>query len=241
MASIREEITSKIRDELVAGNFEVGHPLRETEMAKRFGVSRGPIRDAFLQLSKDGFLAYQSNRGVTVRHPPAAEDRGFIASIRSQIELYIVGKGFETLTPISLGRIEITLEELQEACISADVVEVAKADMAFHQAILQECGGEDHIQVWRQLCSRTLLTYSRLDSYQEAYCEHVDIFEALRARDRAKALAAIENNITSPPSRPHSARADQTTEDPPTSDQPGADQLGANQPSADQQIEDPQN
>ena len=53
MASIREQITGKIRDELVAGNFEAGLPLRETEMAKRFGVNRGPVRDAFLQLSQE--------------------------------------------------------------------------------------------------------------------------------------------------------------------------------------------
>jgi len=101
MASIREEITGKIRDELVAGNFEAGLPLRETQMAKRFGVSRGPVRDAFLQLSQEGFLAYHSNRGVTVRHPPALEDRSFVASLRSQIERYIVHKGLGDLTPWS--------------------------------------------------------------------------------------------------------------------------------------------
>jgi len=182
MASIREQITGKIRDELVAGNFEAGLPLRETQMAKRFGVSRGPVRDAFLQLSQEGFLAYHSNRGVTVRHPPALEDRSFVASLRAQIELYIVHKGFE--------------KGLKQACSDKDVIEVAKADMEFHRSILQECGGDDFIQTWRQLCARMLLTYSRLKSFDEAYAEHEEIFELIKKQDLDNALAALERNIT---------------------------------------------
>lgn len=196
MASIREEITGKIRDELVAGNFEAGLPLRETQMAKRFGVSRGPVRDAFLQLSQEGFLAYHSNRGVTVRHPPALEDRSFVASLRSQIERYIVHKGLGDLTPEGLGQISVALAGLKVACAAKDVIEVAKADMEFHRVILEACGGEDFIQTWRQLCARMLLTYSRLKSFDEAYAEHEEIFKLIKKKDVDKTLAAIERNIT---------------------------------------------
>ena len=198
MANIREEITSKIRDELVAGNFEAGHPLRETALAKRFGVSRGPIRDAFLQLSQEGFLAYQANRGVTVRHPPAEEDRDFVASLRAQIEQYVVAKACQSLTPKQFLQIETVLLSLKKSCESKDVVEVAKADMAFHQVIILECGGEDHIQIWRPLCTKMLLTYSRLNSFDEVYREHAEIFEALQSRNQEKVMELIERNITSP-------------------------------------------
>ena len=196
MASIREQITGKIRDELVAGNFEAGLPLRETQMAKRFGVSRGPVRDAFLQLSQEGFLAYHSNRGVTVRHPPALEDRSFVASLRAQIESYIVHKGFEKLTPESHKQIAVALAGLKQACSDKDVIEVAKADMEFHRSILQECGGDDFIQTWRQLCARMLLTYSRLKSFDEAYAEHEEIFELIKKKDLKKTLSMLERNIT---------------------------------------------
>ena len=57
--TIREQVTNQIRDEVVAGNLPAGHPLREGELAERFGVSRGPIRDAFLQLSQEGFELLQ--------------------------------------------------------------------------------------------------------------------------------------------------------------------------------------
>ncbi len=100
--TIREQVTSQIRDELVSGNFPAGATLRESELAERFGVSRGPIRDAFLQLSHEGFLAYQANRGVTVRHPPDPADREFITSLRKQVETHVIRKGLVRLSDESL-------------------------------------------------------------------------------------------------------------------------------------------
>ena len=196
MATIRSDITGKIRDELVAGNFEAGLPLRETQLANRFGVSRGPIRDAFLQLSQEGFLTYQANRGVTVRHPPDQEDRTFVASLRSQIELLIVNKGFDQMSADGMMRLEESLKTLREVCSAGNIVEIAKADMGFHQVFLVECQGEEHMQVWRQLCSRMLLAYTRLNSYEDTYNEHAEIFEAFKRRSKEDVIAAIRKNVT---------------------------------------------
>ena len=195
MTSIREEITGKIRDELVAGKFQAGLALREAELAERFGVSRGPIRDAFLQLSQEGFLAYQVNKGVTVRHPLIGEDREFIASIRVQIELYIVGKGFDDINEEGLAQVGDTLKQLELACETGDVATIAKADMAFHEALLIACGGGDHVHYWRQICSRMLLTYSQIGSYKALYQEHVEIHNALKSKMKEVALAAINSNV----------------------------------------------
>ena len=196
MATIRNDILSKIRDELVGGDFEAGQPLRETELAKRFGVSRGPIRDAFLQLSQEGFLTYQANRGVTVRHPPDQEDRAFLASLRSQIEVFIVNKGFDQMSPDGIARLQECLKALHEACVAGDIVETAKADMEFHRVFLVECNGEEHLQVWRQLCSRMLLAYKRLCTYEEAYSEHVEIVEGFKRQSKEDVIAAIRKNVS---------------------------------------------
>ena len=163
--TIREQVTDRIRDDLVAGNFSHGAVLREAELAKRFGVSRGPIRDAFLQLSQEGFLAYEANRGVKLRQPPDPENRDFIVSLRVQIETFVIKKGFSRLRGDSLVTVENALQELKTACAGNDVAAVARCDMAFHEAILAGCRGDDFILAWKQLCSRMLLTYTRLDDY----------------------------------------------------------------------------
>lgn len=195
MRSIREEITEKIRDELVAGEFKAGLALRETELAKRFSVSRGPIRDAFLQLSQEGFLAYQVNKGVTVCHPLVGEDRELIASLRSQIESFVVKKGFERITDRSLAAIGEALKSLRVALDGGVVHLIAKADMAFHESILEACHGGDHVHVWRLLCSRMLLTQVNMKNRDEIYQDHYAIYSALKNKSKEEALAAINANV----------------------------------------------
>ncbi|MEO0587923.1 MAG: GntR family transcriptional regulator [Planctomycetota bacterium] len=193
--TIREQVTAKIRDQLVSGEFDGGQVLRETEMATRFGVSRGPIRDAFLQLSQEGFLAYQANCGVTVRQPPNPEHRSFIVSLRRQIEEFGVREGLESLSEDSLRSVEEALESLKTACGGDQVAEVARADMAFHEAILIGCSGDEFAGAWRQLCARMQMSYTRLEDYAAVYSEHTKIFKAVRARDVEATVAAITENL----------------------------------------------
>ncbi|QDV66135.1 GntR family transcriptional regulator [Crateriforma conspicua] len=193
--TIREQVTNEIRDQLVTGQFPAGTTLRETDLAERFGVSRGPIRDAFLQLSNEGFLTYQANRGVTVRHPPDPEDRELITSLRKQLETHVIQKGLGDLTDAQITKIKDALDHLQSACEQGDVARIARRDIQFHEAFLTACGGEDLLPAWRHLCSRMLLTYTRLTDYMKVFHEHVVIFDALQDRKKAAAITAIKANI----------------------------------------------
>ncbi len=193
--TIREQVTDQIRDEVVAGNFPVGEPLREAELAERFGVSRGPIRDAFLQLSQEGVLAYQANRGVTVREAPKAENREFIVSLRQQIECFAIRRGVDQLAGGGTAPIKAALDDLKTACAGGDAASVARCDMAFHEAMLLACGGDDFLSVWKWLCSQMLLAYTRLENYQQVYDEHVVILAALESGRKQASVAAIKSNI----------------------------------------------
>lgn len=193
--TVREQVTNKIRSELVAGHFPAGTMLRETELATRLGVSRGPVRDAFIQLSYEGYLAYQTNRGVSVRHPPDPADQDFITSIRLQIETHVIEKGIANLTEAGIKKVEDALARLKAACLTGESTMVALRDLEFHESILIACGGEDLAAAWRQLCARMMLTYTRLGDYAQIYQEHVDIFVALSAKKAKATIAAIKANI----------------------------------------------
>ena len=56
-------------------------------------------------------------------------------------------------------------------------------------------GGDDVILAWKQLCSRMLLTYTRLDDYQEVYKEHAELLKAIRSGKKQAIFAAIKANI----------------------------------------------
>ncbi len=193
--TVREQVTMKLRDELVAGQYPGGSVLREAELAARLGVSRGPVRDAFLQLSQEGFLAYQANRGVTVRHPPNRKNRTFIVSLRIQIESFAVENGLADINDEGLAQIRFSLENLQKACAGDDAAQVARCDMGFHEAILLACGGEDLIQAWRQLCAKMLMNYSRLTNYTEVYAEHMSIMAPVQSQNVKATIKALRDNI----------------------------------------------
>ncbi len=193
--TIREQITQKIRDDLVAGVFEDGQALREAQLAERFGVSRGPIRDAFLQLTHEGFLVYEANRGVTVRQAPDGENWRFIISLRRQIECFAMQQGLSQVTKEDLKRIHSVLNELRVACEQGDVAAVARCDMAFHQTCIEAVGGDDFLPIWKWLCSQMVLAYSRMDDYMQVYAEHVAIHEAFVVGDLEMVCGKIKENI----------------------------------------------
>ncbi|MEM6391439.1 MAG: GntR family transcriptional regulator [Planctomycetota bacterium] len=193
--TVREQVTTRLRGELMTGAFTSGDPLREIELASRLGVSRGPVRDALMQLTQEGWLAYQANRGVTVRHPPREEHRAFIVSLRVQIESFVVKSALKSITDEGLAAIEASLMQLKTACILKDPAEIALADMAFHEAIVTHCDGEDLLSAWRQLCTKMLIAYSRLENIDDVYKEHEVILEAIKARNVKKTIAGLESNI----------------------------------------------
>lgn len=78
--STAEQIADRIADDILNNEFPEGSWLRETPVAARFSVSRGPIREAFRLLEGDGLLALHANRGAMVT-PFSAGDLNEIAYI----------------------------------------------------------------------------------------------------------------------------------------------------------------
>lgn len=193
--TVRQQVTDRLRQEVIAGRFAAGQMLREAALAEEFGVSRGPIRDAFLQLTQEGLLVYQAHRGVTVRPPPDPKNRRLIVSLRRRIECTWVRQGMHSITETGWQQIDQALKQLRLACLGGEVGEIAQCDLAFHEAILVACGGESFVPMWRWLCSQMLMAYSRLENYEQVYLEHERIAEALRSGDRSEATRALKANI----------------------------------------------
>src|SRR5262245_1028242 len=51
---VRERVVNQLREDILSRRLAEGERLSEMELAKRFGVSRGPIREAFVQLTHEG-------------------------------------------------------------------------------------------------------------------------------------------------------------------------------------------
>ena len=84
--TLQEQIAHHLRHDLLTGRFEPGAPLRETEIAERFGISRGPIRDALRELAQSGLVVFEPNQGIRVAERIDTRVRPFLLELRADIE-----------------------------------------------------------------------------------------------------------------------------------------------------------
>lgn len=193
--TIREQIVEQLRKEVLSGQLAEGDPLREEPLARRFGVSRGPIRDALLQLTQEGLLVSRPNCGVKVGPAPDTALQPLVVELRRRIETFALGRVCATLTDADLAELDVLLEHFRAACQRGVMAEVVEHDMAFHRWIVEHGGGADLFAVWLPILLRMRLRYTRHRSLLESYREHKAVVDALRRKEPEAARQALEANI----------------------------------------------
>ncbi len=190
----RESISNVIRRDLISGKFKCDEPMREQKLATRFGTSRGPVRDALMQLTQEGVLVYQPNKGVRVSSLLTDEERDVVVAMRLELEKYCMSKFVPTASEDDLDNISFLLERLKDACEVASLPEVAENDLALHRYWVAQAS--PHLEsTWIGLSVRMIMKYSRLDNYEQSITEHTRIVEAILNRDVEKAVYFLGENI----------------------------------------------
>ena len=190
----RESISNVIRRDLMSGKFKCDEPMREQKLAARFGTSRGPVRDALMQLTQEGVLEYQPNKGVRVSSLLTDEERDVVVAMRLELEKYCIIKFIPIATKEDFKNISVLLERLKNACEVASLPEVAESDLALHRYWVAQAS--PHLEsTWLGLSVRMIMKYSRLENYDQAIEEHSRIVEALLGRNIDKAIYYLGENI----------------------------------------------
>ncbi len=193
--TIPEQIAAQLRRSILAGEFEPGRPLREQDLAAKFGVSRGPIREAFRLLTVQGLLEAEPNKGVRIAREPSGSIRPLLVRLRQEIETFALAGIFEQISAADIARWETILAAIKEACERGDLALLVESDLQFHRAIVQCHADKDLFAIWQPIAMRMLMHYHRLGDLMESYHEHQRILEAIRSGDQEAAIKALEDNI----------------------------------------------
>lgn len=194
--TIPEQIEEHLRRDILSGFLEAGQPLREQEISARFGVSRGPIREALMKLTQQGLLVSEPNKGVRVAKQPSDLVRPLVVELRRQIELFVLSSIFEEITKEDIKEWEAILKDIKKACQTGDVKALVDHDLRFHKAMIQSHDDKDIFTLWHPIMLRMLMRYDRFgDDLMASYGEHKDILEAIKAGNKKAALKALERNI----------------------------------------------
>lgn len=193
--TLPEQIAARLQQDILGGHLKPGEPLREADLSERFGVSRGPVREAFRQLVQQGLLVLEPNKGVRVAQNPSGEMRPLVVQLRRAIEVYVLESIFDRITEGDIDSWQAILNDIKTACESNDLNALTNSDLRFHQAIVKSHDDRDLFTLWQPIAMRMMMQYNRLDDIMDSYREHARILDAIRAQDRSAAIEALSRNI----------------------------------------------
>jgi len=100
-----EELRLQLADEIVRGALAPGAPLDETDIARRFNVSRTPVREALRQLAASGLVEARAHRGAVVARPSLERLNGMFEAM-AELEALCAGLAAERMPAIERARLE---------------------------------------------------------------------------------------------------------------------------------------
>ncbi|MBU9763712.1 GntR family transcriptional regulator [Mycobacterium sp. TNTM28] len=178
-------VADKLRQAIAYGEVVPGTQLGEAELARKFGVSRGPVREGMQRLAQEGLLIAIRNRGVFVNTMDVDEIR----------DMYVAREAIERtasrriLEGDHLAAGEALLEVVDEMATAGDLDEVSEADMRFHE-LLVELAGSPRLSRMHQtfLVETRMCVHALADTYDalsDRVSEHRALACSIRSGDEA--------------------------------------------------------
>lgn len=191
---LRDAVTLRLRDMILSGDVEPGERLVETELAERFGTSRGPVRDGLANLARSGLVTIRNRRGSFVTSFDV-DDVDELYTLRTSLELLAVERAATLRTDDDLIAMRAALEQIGQAFDRSDVPAVAEADMALHRAIVRASGHRRLDDAWERLADQTMLMMRHLTTtrpeVQGDDGEHGRLIEAISGGDPIEARRTL--------------------------------------------------
>ena len=132
-------IEAQLVDDISAGVLAPGFRLDEASLAKRFGASRTPVREALSRLTAQGILVPAERRGVQIAEY-SREQLGQIFEAMHEIEIACARIAAQRLTLLTRMEIEAAQAACVEAAEAGDRAAFLRANERFHQTIYRATG-----------------------------------------------------------------------------------------------------
>jgi phosphonate utilization transcriptional regulator len=200
----------EIEQLILRGELAIGQRINESELAVRFGTSRGPIREALRALEESRLVRSEKNRGVFVREISVAE-ADEIYDVREVLDQLIGQRVAERVTPERLRSLDAVLTEMDQATDRQDIKSYHSLNLKFHDMLVDFAGNARLTESYR-LLTRGLLLF-RLRGLQDgggfavSNTEHRAVVRAVAQRDSARAGQLLRQHAAKSRARMHKAAA----------------------------------
>lgn len=196
--SIRDTVTRALRSAIISGEMQPGRVYSAPSLGEDFGISATPIREAMLDLVREGLVVAMPNRGFRVTEV-SGHDLAEVTELRLFLEPPAVEKATPLIPQSAFAGLRSQADDIVAAAERGDLVEYLSADSDFHLAILHYAGNARLVQLVQSLRSQTRL-FGLAEMYERGHLtnsanEHHTIMDAIEARDAAGARAIVFSHI----------------------------------------------
>jgi DNA-binding GntR family transcriptional regulator len=183
---------------ILGGEYAPGDRINEKELALRFGVSRGPIREALRSLEASGLVEQVRNRGVFVRRL-TAEQAADIYDVRAVLFAFAGKLMAMKASGDDIVRLRSFVAAMDAAIARDDRKDYLRENFAFHMFIVAGAANPvlstHYLSLVKQLTLYRARNLTIVDSMRASNDEHGEMVEAIAARDPARAEAAHLNHV----------------------------------------------
>jgi len=208
--SLPELVQAEIEQLILRGELAIGEHVNESELAARFGTSRGPIREALRALEESGLVRSEKHRGVFVREISVI-DADEIYDVREALDQLIGQRVAERATPEQVGELKALVAAMEQATAKQDIKGYHALNLKFHDLLVNFAGNARLTASYRLLTKGLLLFRLRgLEvggGFAVSNTEHKAVMEAVAARDGARAGRLLRQHAAQSRARMHRAAA----------------------------------
>lgn len=194
-----EEIRNLIADEIVNGRLLPGAPLEEGEIARRFGASRTPVREAIRELAASGLVEVRAHRSAIVSRPSLEQVYGMF-EVLGELEALCAHFAAVRMTSAERRQLQMLHAQLGELVRNGDPEHYHHGNEEFH-ALIYVGSHNDY------LAELTLATRTRISPFSQAqfrtlgrlslsHAEHDRVVTAILRGDQARAVAEMRAHIS---------------------------------------------
>ncbi len=196
-----EQVRDRLREDILAGRLEPGAELSEVALAREFGTSRGPLREALGRLAAEGLVTVTPRRGAVVTQLSRQE---FIDAyqVREALETLAVRLAVPLLSDAEVAHLRELCELMARAAREDEVRLFFDTNNTFHEALVRGSRNRKLHEVHRMLVGQMVPYLPRSlelrGNLQQSVAEHEAILAAIEARDANRAAELLAEHIEVP-------------------------------------------
>jgi DNA-binding GntR family transcriptional regulator len=195
---IGRQVYEGLRQAIITGLLPPGTALSEKDGSEMFGVSRQPVREAFIKLVEAGLLQVLPQRGTRVRKISRRQvEQGRF--IREAVEAAVVRLAAESIDAAGLQRLDRSLAAQHDAAGRHDHAGFLALDEGFHRLIIEAI---DCLPAWStienmkaQMDRVRYLSLPDVSPLEMLIAQHEEIVAGLRAHDPDAAEGAMRRHL----------------------------------------------